>query len=92
MEYGNIDEKDLGRVKKLTLLSIIPILFLLVGISYGIYRGNTDFVLNGFINIILTPTILVTDFIQVGGVEAAFINVGLIGFLNIFIMQQYRLK
>lgn len=92
LELKKIDEKDLGRVKKLGLLSIIPILFLFVGIIYGIYSGSFHSVLNGLISIVFTPTILVTDFIEVGGIEAAFINVGLVGLLNIFIMQHYRLK
>ncbi|WP_312370449.1 DUF1576 domain-containing protein [Lachnoclostridium sp.] len=92
MEFNKVDEKDIGRSKKLSLLSAIPILFLFVGIIYGIYNGSFHSVLYGFINIVLTPTILVTDFIQVGGIEAAFINVGLVGLLNIFIMRHFRLK
>lgn len=92
MELNKVDEKDIGRVKKLSLLCVIPILFLFVGIIYGIYKGCFHSVINGFINIILAPTILVTDFIEVGGIEAAFINVGLVGILNIYIMHHYRLK
>ena len=92
MELNKVDEKDIGRIRKLSLLAVIPILFLLVGIIYGIYKGSFRSVVNGLINIILTPTILVTDFIEVGGIEAAFINVGLVGILNIYIMHHYRLK
>lgn len=92
MELNKVDEKDIGRIRKLRLLSVIPILFLFVGVFYGIYKGSFHSAINGLINIILTPTILVTDFIEVGGIEAAFINVGLVGILNIYIMHHYRLK
>lgn len=92
MELNKVDEKDIGCINKLGLLSVIPILFLFIGIIYGIYNGSFRSVINGLNNIILTPTILVTDFIEVGGIEAAFINVGLIGILNIYIMYHYRLK
>lgn len=92
MEFNKVEEKDIGRIRKLSLLSVVPILFLLVGIIYGIYKGSFHSVISGFVNIILTPTILVTDFIEVGGIEAAFINVGLVGILNIYIMHHYRLK
>lgn len=92
MELNKVDEKDIGRIRKLGLLSVLPIVFLIVGIIYGIYNGSFHSVINGFINIVLTPTILVTDFIEVGGIEAAFINVGLLGLLNIYIMHHYRLK
>lgn len=92
MEFSKAEEKDIGRSRELSLLSVIPILFLLVGIIYGIYNGSFHSVLSGFINIVLTPTILVTDFIEVGGIEAAFINVGFVGLLNIYIMHHYRLK
>lgn len=92
MEFNKVEEKDIGRIRKLSLLSVVPILFLLVGITYGIYKGSFHSVISGFINILLTPTILVTDFIEVGGIEAAFINVGLVGILNIYIMHHYQLK
>ncbi len=92
MELIKVDEKDIGRIRKLSLLSVVPILFLLVGIIYGVYKGSFHSVISGFINIIITPTILVTDFIEVGGIEAAFINVGLVGILNIYILHHYRLK
>lgn len=92
LEVNTLSEKDIGIRGKLMVLSITPILFLIVGLVYGIIDGSFSSVLNGFINILLTPTILITDFIQVGGIEAAFINVGLIGLFNIYIMYHYRLQ
>ena len=92
MEVKKIVEKDLGFVRMLGMLAVIPLSFLLIGIGYGVYNGSIHSVLRGFIDIVLTPTILLTDFIQVGGVEATLINVGLIGLLNIFIMYRCRLK
>ena len=92
MELNKVYEKDIGRISKLSLLAFIPSLFLFVGVIYGIYNGSFHSVIRGFINIILAPTILVTDFIEVGGIEAALINVGLVGIMNIYIMHHYRLK
>lgn len=92
LEFNKVNEKEIGRMGKLMVLAVIPIVFLLVGIVYGSYQGSFDSVMEGITNIVLTPTILITDFIQVGGIEAALINVGLVGLLNIYIMHHYRLK
>lgn len=87
-----MEEKDIGRVGKLMILLSIPMLSLLIGIGNGILNNSVSGVLKGFTSIILSPTILITDFIQVGGIEATLINVAVVGFINIYIMNRYRLK
>jgi len=86
------NEKDIGRANMLKILSVVPILFLVIGIGYGIYSSGVGEIIKGLSNIILSPTILITDFIKVGGISAALINVGLVGLINLSIMQRYRLK
>jgi hypothetical protein len=87
-----MEEKDIGRIGKLIILLSIPILILVVGIWNGLMKVGISDTLKGFTSIILSPTILITDFIQVGGIEATFINVAIVGFINIYIMNRYRLK
>ena len=92
MKFNKVNEKEIGRIGKLLILSVVPITFLFVGIVYGIHNSNFDSIIQGFTDIILSPTILITDFIKVGGIEATFINVGLVGLLNIYLMYHNRLK
>ena len=91
MHY-NIEEKDLGRINTLKLLTCIPTIFLIFGLGYGFFGQGWSDLYNGFINIIFSPTILITDFIKVGGMGATLINVALVGFLNIYIINYYELK
>lgn len=91
MNYS-IDEKDIGRVNKLKILMSIPIIFLIFGLGYGFLDHGWIDIFSGLKRIILSPTILVTDFIEVGGIGATFINVALIGFFNIIIINHYKLS
>ncbi len=91
MQYG-IVEKDIGRVGKLIILSAIPLMFLMSGILYSILIQGVPETIEGFKAILLSPTILITDFIQLGGISASLINVAIIGFINIYLMNKYRLK
>lgn len=91
MHYGVV-ERDIGRLGKLMILSLVPILFLVSGILYSIVFQGLSNTLQGFKAIVLSPTILITDFIQLGGIAASLINVAIIGFINIYLMHRYRLK
>lgn len=91
MHYGVV-ERDIGRLGKLMILSLVPILFLVSGILYSIVFQGLSNTLEGFKAIVLSPTILITDFIQLGGIAASLINVAIIGFINIYLMHRYRLK
>lgn len=84
-------EKDISRSGMLLILLMIPVLFLAAGIGCGLAYGNLISVIAGLKDIILSPTILITDFIRVGGMEAAFINVAILGFINIYLIYRFRL-
>ena len=70
------NEKELHKEDKLKIFVVFPIVFLVLGIIYSYYEYGVDSSLKyGLKNIILSPTILITDFFEVGGVGATFINV-----------------
>lgn len=85
-----VEEKQLHKEHKLMILLVIPIVFILYAILSSIFHNRYNF--EGFIRIITSPTILVTDFMEVGGVEAAFINAAIIALVNIYILKYYKLR
>ncbi|MDD3417304.1 MAG: DUF1576 domain-containing protein [Lachnospiraceae bacterium] len=92
MNYHVVKEKEIGRKGLMVLFLFVPLLSVVMGISYSLMDGSFYTIIVGFKNIVLSPTILFTDFIEVGGIGAAFINVALIGFINFFLIYFYRLK
>lgn len=92
MGYSIVEEKDIGHVGKMWILLAFPITFLLIGIVYGLSNQSLGAILKGLADIVLSPTILITDFLKVGGVGATLINVSFIGFMNIYFMHKYHLK
>jgi hypothetical protein len=92
LNFKGVEEKNIGSFRLLLLLFTAPLLFLFAGIGVGLVEGGIWEVLLGLKNIVLSPTILFTDFIEVGGLAATFINVALIGFLNIYMIHFYKLK
>ena len=49
-------------------------------------------VLDGFILILVSPSNLITDYIKIGGLGAAFFNSGLIGLSSVFLLNLNRVK
>lgn len=93
MEYKKIEENKLGRVGMLIILLTVPIIFFFTGVGYEFVNGGNIFsILKGFISIIVSPTILMTDFLKIGGIAATFINVAFVGFINIYLIHHYKLK
>lgn len=92
MNIHIVKEKDIGRVAKTKLLLAVPILFMIIGLVYGVIYEGLFSVFNGLSEIIMSPTILITDFLMVGGVGATLINASLIGFFNIYLINKYKLK
>jgi len=90
--YSKVEEKNIGYKGRLMLFLSMPILFLLCGIGYGVINQSINTTIKGLADIILSPTILITDFLEVGGLAATLINVALVGFVNIYIIHRYRLR
>ncbi|QSX05163.1 DUF1576 domain-containing protein [Sedimentibacter sp. zth1] len=94
MQLNNIVEKKIGRNNALLILSVFPVSILLCCIILWILDSQINYktILTGLANIIFTPTILITDFLEVGGISSAMINAALIGFLNLFFLKKCKLK
>ncbi len=84
-----ISEKPVHKEFILGVLSVIPITFLIFGIIMSFSETN---VLAGYVKIAKSPTILITDFLELGGLSASFINAAIIGFLNLYLLKRYKMK
>jgi len=51
-----------------------------------------DSILEGFINILISPSILVSDYLLIGGLSATLINVSLTVLLNLYLVRMMGLK
>lgn len=80
------DSIILNEKQKALISSILPALFVII----AIFMDTPLNILKGMHNIFVTPGILVTDSIEVGGIGAALMNVGLLTLIIIFIL--YKLK
>lgn len=83
------NERELHKESKLLILSIFPIAFLLFSLLLG---ESLSEMYEGIIDIVLSPTLLVTDFLELGGVSAAFFNASVIGFFNIYLLKRFKLR
>ncbi|MBQ3420167.1 MAG: DUF1576 domain-containing protein, partial [Romboutsia sp.] len=54
--------------------------------------GTTMDLSSGLKNILLSQTILLTDFLSIGGIGPTFINVALISFYNLYLLKKYKLR
>ena len=89
----NVDERELHKEHKLLILAIFPAFFMIYGaiISFFEYNHFEDF-LEGVQAIVFSPTLLITDFMEVGGLGATFLMSGSIGFLLLYIIKAYKLR
>lgn len=84
----NDKEIEISNKANLLILSILPSVFLILAILFGNW-GN---IISGLYDIIITPDILLTDYLRVGGFSATLINSSLITLINIFIIYKLNLK
>ncbi|MDO4690056.1 MAG: DUF1576 domain-containing protein [Fusobacterium sp.] len=84
-------DKFAKRIKNIEILTFFLATIILVSFSiYIIYERENVFL--GLFKIITSPAILVTDFILVGGIGAAFLNAFLIFFFNLFLVKIFKIK
>lgn len=87
------NEKELHKEDKLKIFVVFPLTFFILGIIYSFYEISDNYILkDGLKNIISSPTILITDFLELGGIGATFVNVSLIGFFNLYLIKKYKLR
>ena len=79
------------RMKEIELLTVsLSMLILIFFITYVINEHENIFI--GMYKIITSPAVLVTDFIKVGGIGAAFLNAILIFSFNFFLVKSFKVK
>ena len=79
------------RMKEIELLTVsLSMLILIFFITYVINEHENIFI--GMYKIITSPAVLVTDFIHVGGIGAAFLNAILIFSFNFFLVKSFKVK
>lgn len=93
MYIHKYQEKELHKEQKLKILFIFPLTFMILGILFSYLDNKSNLTLySGLKNIILSPTILITDFLSVGGIGSTFVNVALISFYNLYLLKKYKLR
>ncbi|GAU77805.1 DUF1576 domain-containing protein [Fusibacter sp. 3D3] len=85
-----VTELDLHKEQKLAVLGVFPVVFLFFGIFQVIMAKES--LGYGLLKIASSPTILITDFFEVGGVGASFINAAVIGFFNLYLLKRFKLR
>ncbi len=86
MEFLTMLKKPLPNRLRVTLLFYFPLICFL-----GVFIANDPQVLDNFVKIQLSPAILLTDYLEVGGVGATLLNVGLIALMNILLFHYLKL-
>jgi len=84
------EEKELQKEGKQLILSVFPLVFMVFGIIYG--GLNHETMTEGLMAILYSPTTLLTDFLKVGGVGAAFVNAALVGIFNIYLLRRFEMR
>ena len=84
-------DKIKQRMKKIEILSTV--LFIIILIFFSTYVINEhENIFIGMYKIVTSPAILVTDFMYVGGIGAAFLNAVLIFSFNFFLVKLFKVK
>ena len=93
MRVCKFNERDLSKKDKLRILTVFPSIFLIIGLLLTIIQLESHVSLvMGFKKILISPAILITDFLSVGGISATYLNVAIIGFYNIYLLKKYELR
>ena len=88
---NNIIEKYLNENNERTKY-VIMIIFCMILITFGIASDSFDNIIKGIYNIIITPDTLITDYIQVGGPGAAFVNAGLLALSVVYLFSRIKVN
>lgn len=92
MHLYHYQEKELHKEQKLLILLMFPLSFLLFGIGVSIFQSDHTTLTNGMLKIFTSPTILLTDFLLIGGVGASFVNAAIVGFINLYLLKHFKLR
>lgn len=79
---SKVFENDDGYNVKYAALTFIASAFII----FGFLSEPADMILQGLLKIIVEPATLITDYIAVGGIGAAFVNAGILMLISIVMM------
>ena len=86
-----MDNFNNNHVKKIKAISIFLTALIIIGfISYVIYERENVF--TGILKIITSPAILITDFLVIGGIGAAFLKAFLIFIFNFILVKLLKVE
>jgi hypothetical protein len=86
-EFG---KKDLNYIFRNTALIRILMVFPALLLIFAFIYDSPKDIASGIYKIVVSPDILLNDYLETGGLGAAFLNASLLAFANIFII--YKLK
>lgn len=86
-----MDNFNRSRIKKIEFISILLISGIIIGFSGYVFHEREN-VLAGILKIITSPAILITDFLVIGGIGAAFLNALLIFLFNFTLSRVLRIE
>ncbi len=86
---NDIVEKELHKEHILYILAVFPTVFLIFGVVMAFIEK--DFIHN-YVSILSSPALLLTDFFEVGGLGASFINAAIIAFFNLYLLKRFKMK
>lgn len=78
----------LGTKSNFIILSIFPLCLLII----AFFIDSPQNIINGLHKIIVSPDILLTDYLAVGGIGAAFVNTALLTLVGIYMLYILKLK
>lgn len=86
-----MDNFNRSRIKKIEFISILLISGIIIGFSGYVFHEREN-VLAGILKIITSPAILITDFLVIGGIGAAFLNALLIFLFNFTLSRVLKIE
>lgn len=75
-------------IKKLIILLLFPLLLLVIAFIFD----SPNKIISGLNKIIFSRDILLTDYLEIAGIGATFVNISIITIINIIIICKLRLK
>ncbi len=86
-----MDNFNKNRLKKIEFVSILLIGLIILGFSTYVFYEREN-VISGILRIIASPAILITDFLVIGGIGAAFLNAFLIFLFNFSLSRLFKVE
>ena len=80
--------KTLTYTQRFLLISTVPIYFMVFALIFS----PIDEILPGLWQIIIQPDLLITDYIVVGGIGAAFFNAGTLTLILLFLLHHFKVE